>query len=196
MHQNLYAPVWWDQPPVHAGILHTGAVLFGSGVHSFRLVAGFLCAASLWALAACASAGRRRGAGTQAPLTRHSGTLALDLVGPTCGRPRPTIQIYEDAHSASLPAVRRARTHFCRNRQVIPRARMTFLVPRKPIPARRTPFSDAAEPIATRPTPLREPKNPIATPRTPSPAPAKPISRRGTPLGTSPKPISPRGTPF
>ena len=64
MHQKLYAPVWWDQPPVHAGILHTGAVLLGSGVQSFRLVAGFLCAASLWALAACASPVRRREGGS------------------------------------------------------------------------------------------------------------------------------------
>ena len=63
-HERLYSPVWWDQPPVHAGILEVGASLFGSGVQSFRLVAGFLCAACLWALAGCASAGRRREGGS------------------------------------------------------------------------------------------------------------------------------------
>ena len=68
MHQKLYSPIWWDQPPVHAGVLHSGAVLFGSGVQSFRLVAGFLCVASLCALAGCASAGRS-GAASQTPLT-------------------------------------------------------------------------------------------------------------------------------
>ena len=60
MHQRLYSQVWWDHPPVHPAMLHAGAALFGSGVQSFRLVAGLLCAASLWALAACASPVRRR----------------------------------------------------------------------------------------------------------------------------------------
>lgn len=57
-HQRLYAPVWWDQPPGHPALLQAGAALFGNGVQSFRLVAGLLGASSLWALAACGSAGR------------------------------------------------------------------------------------------------------------------------------------------
>ena len=62
--ERLYSSIWWDHPPVHPAILHTGAALLGSGVQSFRLVAGFLCADCLWALAACASAGRRGGSVT------------------------------------------------------------------------------------------------------------------------------------
>ena len=69
MHERLYSAVWWDQPPVHPGILQAGSALFGSTLQSFRLVAGLLCASSLWALAACASPLRRRGSGIQTPLT-------------------------------------------------------------------------------------------------------------------------------
>jgi len=47
---------------VHPALLQAGAALFRTGVQSFRLVAGLLGASSLWALAACASPGRRRGA--------------------------------------------------------------------------------------------------------------------------------------
>ena len=69
MHQRLYAPVWWDHPPMHPGILQAGSALFGSTLQAFRLVAGLLCAASLWALAACASPGRWRGFAPKTPLT-------------------------------------------------------------------------------------------------------------------------------
>lgn len=51
----MYSSIWWDQPPMHPSILQAGATLFGSGLQSFRLVAGLLCAASLGALVACAS---------------------------------------------------------------------------------------------------------------------------------------------
>lgn len=69
-HQRLYTAVWWDHPPLHPGILHTGAALLGNGAQSFRIIAGLLCAASLWALGACAGA-RRRGGSVVPVSNRH-----------------------------------------------------------------------------------------------------------------------------
>ncbi len=76
MHQRLYSPVWWDHPPVHPGILQAGSALFGSTLQAFRLVAGLLCASSLWALAACASPLRRLDVAKFA-----AGVLCLSSVG-------------------------------------------------------------------------------------------------------------------
>ena len=109
MHQKLYTAVWWDQPPVHAGILHTGAVLFGSGVHSFRLVAGFLCAASLWALAACASSGRQREGGSG--LMSGSGASGwLPSAAPFLPHPGP-LPLGEGESSCSLELLEGLLTH-------------------------------------------------------------------------------------
>ena len=78
---RLYSTIWWDQPPLHPGILQAVAALLGSGVQSFRFVAGLLCSAFLWALAACASPLPRCGF-LAAICDRHSSSAGSSVADP------------------------------------------------------------------------------------------------------------------